>query len=39
MKACSKKKQGLGGGFKHFNFPSLPGEMIQIDYCNIFHMG
>ena len=21
----------LGGGFKHFLFPPLPGEMIQID--------
>ena len=23
--------QWLGGGFKHFLFPPLPGEMIQID--------
>ena len=27
-----------GGGFKHFLFPSLPGEMIQVDE-HIFQMG
>ena len=29
----------LGGGFKHFLFSPLFGEMIQFDYCNIFQMG
>ena len=26
-----KKKAALGGGFKYFWFPTLPGEMIQFD--------
>ena len=30
----------LGGGFKHFFFLTLPGEMIQFDKrANIFQMG
>ncbi len=28
----------LGGGFKHFLFSPLPGEMIQFDE-HIFQMG
>ena len=28
----------LGGGFKHFLFSPLPGEMIQLDE-HIFQMG
>ena len=31
-------KQKLGGGFKHFLFSSLPGELIQFDE-HIFQMG
>ena len=27
----------LGGGFKHFLFSPLPGEMIQFDFRTIFH--
>ena len=27
----SKSQTQLGGGFKHFLFSSLPGEMIQFD--------
>ena len=29
----------LGGGFKHFLFSPLPGEMIQFDYSNTFQIG
>ena len=29
----------LGGGFKHFLFSCLFGEMIQFNLINIFQMG
>ena len=33
-------KRKLGGGFKHFLFSPLLGEMIQFDYINnIYQMG
>ena len=31
-----QSKQGLGGGFKHFLFSPLPGEMIQFDELIFF---
>ena len=30
------KQTFLGGGFKYFLFPSLPGKMIQFDYIIFF---